>query len=145
MKVKQGNRRSARSSPIRDQGQGARCDRHPRDFGLTDWVRGVADQLAEAGFIAIAPDLLSGAAPGGGGTAEPRAGMPSKVIGSRPDQITADLNAMADYVSKLPACTGAVLRGRILGAPRLSVTPRTTQNSKGVRLLRKLDRTFPPN
>ena len=39
-------------------------------FGLTDWVRGVADQLAEAGYIAIAPDLLSGAAPGGGGTAE---------------------------------------------------------------------------
>ena len=34
-------------------------------FGLTDWVRGVADQLAEAGFIAIAPDLLSGSAPGG--------------------------------------------------------------------------------
>src|SRR5262249_33433662 len=28
-------------------------------FGLTDWVRGVADQLAEAGYIAIAPDLLS--------------------------------------------------------------------------------------
>src|SRR5438445_9270450 len=39
-------------------------------FGLTDWVRGVTDQLAEAGYIAIAPDLLSGAAPGGGGTAE---------------------------------------------------------------------------
>ena len=39
-------------------------------FGLTDWVRGVADQLAEAGYIAIAPDLLSGAAPDGGGTAE---------------------------------------------------------------------------
>ena len=33
-------------------------------FGLTDWVRGVADQLAEAGYIAIAPDLLSGSAPG---------------------------------------------------------------------------------
>ncbi|HEY4759305.1 MAG TPA: dienelactone hydrolase family protein, partial [Thermoguttaceae bacterium] len=39
-------------------------------FGLTDWVRGVTDQLAEAGYIAIAPDLLSGSAPGGGGTAE---------------------------------------------------------------------------
>src|SRR5206468_5190337 len=39
-------------------------------FGLTDWVRGVTDQLAEAGYIAIAPDLLSGMAPGGGGTAE---------------------------------------------------------------------------
>src|SRR5436190_9082585 len=31
-------------------------------FGLTDWVRSVADQLAAAGYIAIAPDLLSGAA-----------------------------------------------------------------------------------
>src|SRR5204863_4730633 len=41
-------------------------------FGLTDWVRSVTDQLAEAGYIAIAPDLLSGAAPGGGGTAELR-------------------------------------------------------------------------
>ncbi len=39
-------------------------------FGLTDWVRGVTDQLAETGYIAIAPDLLSGAAPGGGGTKE---------------------------------------------------------------------------
>src|SRR5438034_11770494 len=39
-------------------------------FGLTDWVRGVADQLAEAGYIAIAPDLLSGMGPKGGGTAE---------------------------------------------------------------------------
>src|SRR3974390_3693614 len=36
-------------------------------FGLTDWVRGVADQLAEQGYIAIAPDLLSGTAPNGGG------------------------------------------------------------------------------
>src|SRR5205814_1723419 len=31
-------------------------------FGLSDWVRSVTDQLAEAGYIAIAPDLLSGAA-----------------------------------------------------------------------------------
>lgn len=38
--------------------------------GLADWVRGVADQLAEAGYLALAPDLLSGAAPGRGGTAE---------------------------------------------------------------------------
>ena len=29
-------------------------------FGLTDWVRGVCDQLAEAGVIAIAPDMLTG-------------------------------------------------------------------------------------
>jgi hypothetical protein len=37
-------------------------------FGLTDWIRGVADQLAEDGFIAVAPDLLSGRGPNGGGT-----------------------------------------------------------------------------
>ncbi len=37
-------------------------------FGLTDWVRAVADRLAAEGFIAVAPDLLSGMGPGGGGT-----------------------------------------------------------------------------
>src|SRR5262245_44629875 len=36
--------------------------------GLQDWVRSVADQLAEAGYIAIAPDLLSGMGPGGTNT-----------------------------------------------------------------------------
>jgi carboxymethylenebutenolidase len=79
-------------------------------FGLTDWVRGVADQLAEAGFIAIAPDLLSGAAPGGGGTAELGDGdAVRKVIGSLPpDQITADLKAAVEYVAKLPAANGKV-------------------------------------
>src|SRR5687767_11053772 len=37
-------------------------------MGLTDWVQGVADQLAEKGYIAIAPDFLSGMAPNGGRT-----------------------------------------------------------------------------
>lgn len=80
-------------------------------FGLTDWVRGVADQLAEAGYIAIAPDLLSGTAPGGGGTSELGSGdAVRKAISSLPsDQITADLNAVAEYVAKLPACNGKVV------------------------------------
>ena len=39
-------------------------------FGLADWVRLVADELAEAGYIAIAPDLLSGMGPKGGGSEE---------------------------------------------------------------------------
>src|SRR6202000_118215 len=37
-------------------------------FGLTDWVRNVADQLAADGFIAVAPDFLSGKGPNEGGT-----------------------------------------------------------------------------
>ena len=79
-------------------------------FGLTDWVRGVADQLAEAGYIAIAPDLLSGAAPGGGGTAELGSGdAVRKAISSLPrQQVTEDLEAVAAYVSKLPACNGKI-------------------------------------
>jgi len=79
-------------------------------FGLSDWVRSMTDELAEAGYIAIAPDLLSGSAPNGGGTAE-LGGMDAvrKAISSLPpDQITADLNAVADYVSKLPSCNGKV-------------------------------------
>ena len=80
-------------------------------FGLSDWVRGVTDQLAEAGYIAIAPDLLSGTAPGGGGTAELGGGdAVRKAISSLPpDQVTADLNAVVEYVSKLPACNGKVI------------------------------------
>jgi carboxymethylenebutenolidase len=79
-------------------------------FGLSDWVRGVTDQLAEAGYIAIAPDMLTGTAPGGGGTAELGSGdAVRKAISSLPsDQITTDLNAIMAYVSKLPACNGKV-------------------------------------
>src|SRR6266481_3002075 len=82
-------------------------------FGLSDWVRGVTDQFAEAGYIAIAPDLLSGTAPGGGGTAELGGGdAVRKAISTLlPDQVTADLSAVADYVAKLPACNGKVAVG----------------------------------
>jgi len=81
-------------------------------FGMSDWVQSLTDQLAEAGYIAIAPDLLSGMGPNGGGTSELRA-ADSNAVGKAirdlpPDQITADLNAVADYVSKLPAANGKV-------------------------------------
>lgn len=79
-------------------------------FGMTDWVRSVADQLAQAGYIAIAPDLLSGMGPNGGGSSEftDRSGVGQAIQKLPPDQITADLNAVADYVSKLPASNGKV-------------------------------------
>ena len=79
-------------------------------FGLSDWARSVTDQLAEHGYIAIAPDLLSGAGPNSGGTSEfPGVDAVVKAIGKLPaDQITADLNAAADYVTALPSCNGAL-------------------------------------
>lgn len=40
----------------------------PHETGLDDWMRAVADQVAHDGFIAIAPDLLTGRGPRGGNT-----------------------------------------------------------------------------
>jgi len=78
--------------------------------GLTDWVRSVADQLAEAGYIAIAPDLLSGMGPGGGKTSDFLSGDAAReaIYALPPEQVTADLNAVADYVAQLPASNGKV-------------------------------------
>ena len=79
-------------------------------FGASDWIRSLTDQVAEAGYIAIAPDLLSGMGPNGGGTTSftDRTGVTQAVMGLPPDQVTADLNAVADYVAKLPASNGKV-------------------------------------
>jgi carboxymethylenebutenolidase len=79
-------------------------------FGMTDWVQSLTDQLAEAGYIAIAPDLLSGMGPNGGGTSSLQGNAVGQAIRDlRPDQITADLNAVANYVAKLPAANGKVV------------------------------------
>ena len=79
-------------------------------FGMTDWVQSLTDQLAEAGYIAIAPDLLSGMGPNGGGTSSLAGNAVGQAIRDLPpDQITADLNAVANYVAKLPAANGKVV------------------------------------
>ena len=77
-------------------------------FGMTDWVRDTADQLAAAGYIAIAPDLLSGTGPNGGdSTSYASVDDARAAVGKLPpDQVTADLNATADYAKKLPAANG---------------------------------------
>ena len=72
-------------------------------FGMTDWVQLTADEFAAHGYIAIAPDLLSGIA----GLTDANA-IGKAIRDLPPDQITADLNASADYVSKLPAANGKV-------------------------------------
>jgi carboxymethylenebutenolidase len=71
-------------------------------FGLTDWVRGVCDQLAEAGVIAIAPDLLSG-------QVIPDVDGARKAISALPkEQVQADLDATSEYALKLPAASGSL-------------------------------------
>jgi carboxymethylenebutenolidase len=76
-------------------------------FGLSDWAQELADEVAAAGYIAVAPDLLSGAGPNGGRTKDFPAGGVTEAIGKlNPDQVTADLNAAADYALKLPAASG---------------------------------------
>lgn len=101
--------------------------------GLTDWVRSVADQLAASGFIAIAPDLLSGTGPGGGKTSD-FAGQDAAtkaIYALPPDQVTADLRAVYDYVAKLPAANGKVaVAGFCWGG---SQTFRFATNSKDIK------------
>ncbi len=76
-------------------------------FGMSDWVQDLADQVAAAGYIAVAPDLLSGMGPNGGGTSSFAQGENTKAVsGLNPDQVTADLNAAADYAMKIPAANG---------------------------------------
>jgi carboxymethylenebutenolidase len=78
-------------------------------FGLSDWAQLAADEFAEAGYIAIAPDLLSGKGPNGGGTKTMDSNMVGQAIRDLPaDQITSDLNAAADYALKQPAASGSL-------------------------------------
>jgi carboxymethylenebutenolidase len=76
-------------------------------FGLSDWIKAVADQLAKEGFIAIAPDLLSGKGPNGGGTESfaPDA-VRAAVSGLTKAEVNAALDATRAYGIKLPAANG---------------------------------------
>ena len=79
-------------------------------FGLSDWAKSMADDLAAAGFIVVAPDLLSGFGPNGGGT-DSFSGMDAitkAVSGLNPDTVTADLDAVADFAKKIPAGNGKI-------------------------------------
>ena len=77
-------------------------------FGLTDWLRAVADQLAKEGFIAVAPDMVSGLGPGGGGTESvpSRDDVVALTRGISPEEANKRLDAVRDWAIKLPAANG---------------------------------------
>ncbi len=72
-------------------------------FGLSSWVKGVADQLAADGFIAIAPDLLS--IERGGGTTDSMAYADARAMIQRvtPDKMNAMVATVAQWGMALPA------------------------------------------
>lgn len=72
-------------------------------YGLSSWARGVADQLAAAGFIAIAPDLLtmSGAPRTADTVAVQDATAATRTL--NPDAIQRELDAVARYGMSLPS------------------------------------------
>jgi carboxymethylenebutenolidase len=72
-------------------------------FGVTDWARSLCDELAEAGVIAIVPDLLSGQ------KFEDVDGARKAISALSKDQVKADLDATADYaLTKIPSCSGTL-------------------------------------
>jgi carboxymethylenebutenolidase len=76
--------------------------------GLNAWAKSLADQVAEAGYIAVAPDLLSGMAPGGGRTkdfADPDAARDA-LYELTDEGVMSDLAAVAEWARSLPATDG---------------------------------------
>ncbi len=77
-------------------------------FGMTDWSKEMADELAAEGYVVVEPDLLSGMGPNGGGTSSfsGQDAAVQAVSNLDPAQVTADLQAAAEMGVKLPASNG---------------------------------------
>ena len=78
--------------------------------GLNDWARSVTDQVAEAGYVAVAPDFLSGTGPNNGGTDSYPSSDAARdgIYKLTPEQVTADLDAAVKYARELDATTDKV-------------------------------------
>jgi carboxymethylenebutenolidase len=72
-------------------------------FGLSTWIRGVTDQLAADGFIAIAPDLLTGKYTVAAGDTITQQQASTLIRALSPDSVQRDIAATADYAMALPA------------------------------------------
>ena len=79
-------------------------------FGLSDWAKEMADELAGQGFIVVAPDMLSGMGPNGGGSSEfpSQDAITKAVSGLDPASVMAALDAAADYGKTIPAANGKI-------------------------------------
>jgi carboxymethylenebutenolidase len=79
-------------------------------YGLSDWAKGMADEVADRGFIVVAPDLLSGHGPKGGGYGDfaSENDITKAVSELDPAGVTADLDAVVDFARKLPAFSGKI-------------------------------------
>lgn len=79
--------------------------------GLNNWARGMADQIAEAGYIAVAPDLLSGFSAEKTRTSDFAAESDAtQALGQlKPDVVMSDLQAVADWAKTIPASTGTLV------------------------------------
>jgi carboxymethylenebutenolidase len=103
--------------------------------GLTDWARLSADEIAAAGYIAIAPDFLSGAGPHGGGTSSfPGQSELDMALKKLPtDQVIGDLNAAAEYAKALPSANGKlVVAGFCWGGSQASIAACKRKDLKAV-------------
>ncbi len=79
--------------------------------GLTDWVRSFTDQMAAAGYLAIAPDLLSGFDAEHQRTSDFATSDAARdaLYQLDPDQITRDLQAVQSYLTGVSAANGTVV------------------------------------
>jgi carboxymethylenebutenolidase len=77
-------------------------------FGASDWTHEMADEIAAQGYIVIAPDLLSGKGPNGGGSdAFSSQDATTKAVSALDkDEVNADLDSAADYAKTIPSFNG---------------------------------------
>lgn len=72
-------------------------------FGMSSWVRAVADRFAAEGYIAVVPDLLSKEKlPGAPDSVSMQDGM-AAVSKLKPDQVMQQINEAAMYATGLPS------------------------------------------
>jgi carboxymethylenebutenolidase len=103
--------------------------------GLTDFGRLSADELAAAGYIAIAPDFLSGSGPNGGGTSSFASDNDESLALKKlpPAQVINDVNAAAKFVKALPSANGKlVVVGFCWGGSQASISACTRADLKAV-------------